>query len=180
MKAEKKFIPLSHEHLELKNGLLNYARELKKQAGFENQLASTFIYVGFAEYLANNLLENLRHFIHTGSYNQFAGILFIDERHSEGIKTFGQTIGNLGKFNFPDNQGIIRLLSDINQARNRLYHNFVSADPKKMEEIMTNDIVSIQEKTEEVLAKINVIYAGLQKILMPHRCQVQENYGDTS
>lgn len=179
MSTEKKFVPLSHEYLELKNGLINYARELKKKTGFENQLASTFIYVSFAEYIASNLLENLRHFVHTGSYNQFAGILFIDERNCEKIKTFGQTIGNLGKFNFPDKQGIIHLLSDINQARNRLYHNFVSADPKKMEEIMTNDIVSIQEKTEEVLAKINVIYIGLQKILMPQTTQEQDNNGDT-
>jgi len=176
MKQEKKkFIPLAHEHLELKNGLINYARELRKKGGLENQLALTFIYVSFAEYLANNLLENLRHFIHTGSYNQFAGILFIDERNQDKTKTLGQTIGDLGKFNFPDKQGILRVLSDINQARNKLYHNFISSDPKKMEEILSTDMVSIQDKTEEVLAKINVIYAGLQKILAPQPTQEQDN-----
>ena len=38
-----KFIPWSHENLELKNELLNMARQMRLKTEFENQLAATFI-----------------------------------------------------------------------------------------------------------------------------------------
>ena len=69
-KLKKIFIPFTHQDLELKNGLLQYGRDLKAKTGFENQLASAFIYASFAEYLGDNLLENLRYFVYKGSYNQ--------------------------------------------------------------------------------------------------------------
>lgn len=165
-KQHRKFIPFSHDNLELKNGLINYARDLRQKTGFENQIASTFIYISFVEYLANNLLQNLRYFTYLGSYNQYAGIIFIDERDSNKVKTLGQIIGEIDKFNFPDKVEVINLFSEVSTARNKIFHNFASVDLEGLEKILTDDLVAVQDKTEELLQKINVIYAGLQKILL--------------
>ena len=75
----KDFVPLGHENIDIKNKLIDYARKLKEKEGFENQLAASFIYTSFTEYIAKNLLENLRYFTYKGTYTQYAGILYIDE-----------------------------------------------------------------------------------------------------
>lgn len=167
-KSPKKiFLPFTHQDLEIKNGLLQYARDLKGKLGFENQLASAFIYTSFTEYLGDNLLENLRYFVHKGSYNQFAGILFIDERITSEKLTLGHIISNLRKFGFPDQPNVIGLFEEICEARNNIFHNFANSDMSGLEKIITVDLITIQNKTEELLDKINVIYAGLEKILIP-------------
>lgn len=166
-KPRKIFIPFTHQDLELKNGLLQYGRDLKAKSGFENQLASAFIYASFTEYLGDNLLENLRYFIYKGSYNQFAGILFIDESHKEERLTLGQIISKVKKYNFPDKENVLELLKEVCDARNNIFHNFANSDIQGLEKIITIDLITIQQKTEELLDKINIIYAGLQKILLP-------------
>jgi hypothetical protein len=166
-KLKKIFIPFTHQNLDLKNGLIGYARELGSKQGFENQVAAAFIYISFAEYLADHLLENLRHFIYKGSYNQFAGILFIDESGKEEKLTLGQIISKLKKYNFPDKEGVLDVLDEVCKARNNIFHNFANTDASGLEKIMSVDLITIEQKSEELLDKINVIYAGLQKILLP-------------
>lgn len=172
------FKPFDHKNLELKNALINYARELKDKEGFENHLAATFIYANFAEYLAGNLIEHLRYFVYYGSYNQFAGILFIDERTQNKPKTMGQNIAELNKFDFPDKKEISTLLSEISKKRNNIFHNFADADPGTLEQIISKDFKDIRDKTEELLQKINTVYAGLQKILIPQPAKQQDSNGD--
>lgn len=184
MKQNKKktkniFLPFTHQDLEIKNELLQYARDLKAKQGFENQLASAFIYASFTEYLGDNLLENLRYFVHKGSYNQFAGILFIDETTVFEKLTLGQIIYNLRKFSFPDKTMVVELFEEICEARNNIFHNFANSDMSGLEKIITVDLITIQNKTEELLEKINVIYAGLEKILIsqPATSQTSEQSG---
>lgn len=166
-KPKRIFLPFTHQDLELKNGLLQYARELRAKQGFENQLASAFIYASFTEYLGDNLLENLKYFVHKGSYNQYAGILFIDETENEDQLTLGAIIWKLRKYSFPDKEGVLELFKEICEARNTIFHNFANSDMSGLEKIVTEDLITIQNKTEELLDKINVIYAGLQVILLP-------------
>lgn len=166
-KPKKIFLPFTHQDLELKNELINYARDLKAKQGFENQLAAVFIYASFTEYLGNHLLDNLRYFVHKGSYNQFAGILFIDETNKDEVLTLGRIIDKLKVFSFPDKDGVIDLFEDICEARNNIFHNFAKSDMSGIEKIVTVDIITIIDKTEQLVEKINVIYAGLQTILLP-------------
>ena len=166
-KPKKNFLPFTHQDLELKNGLLQYARDLRAKQGFENQLASGFIYASFTEYLGDHLLENLKFFIYKGTYNQYAGILFIDETTAADQLTLGQIIGKLKKYSFPDKEGILELFEGICKARNTIFHNFANSDISGLEKIITEDLITIQDKTEELLNKINVIYVGLQTILLP-------------
>lgn len=162
---KKKFIPLSHDDLELKRSLLQYARDLKNKPGFENVLAAAFIYSSFTEYVAENLLENLRHFVYQAVYSQYAAILFIDERDDIKKKTLGQIIGELEKFYFPDKQAILRCMRNVSEARNRMFHNFAKSNHAGLEELISKDLWTIQDQSEELINKIDVIYQGLGKIL---------------
>jgi len=166
---DKKFKPLSHDNLEVKQWLLKVARDLMNKQGFENGLAASMIYSSFTEYLAENLLRNLRYFTYQGTYNQYAGIIFIDEtKTSKSKKTLGQSIGEIEKFNFPDREGILECLGKINDARNRIMHEFSKSDFEGIKKMVTEDIFLIRNKTEELVNKIDVIYAGLQKVLNPN------------
>lgn len=58
MATPKKKITLwSHEDLELKRWMLQFARDLAAKDGFENGLAAAMIYSSISEYLAENLLK---------------------------------------------------------------------------------------------------------------------------
>jgi hypothetical protein len=164
--AKKQFKPFTHDDLELKNGLIEYARSIKDKKEIETRLASAMIYSNFAEYMAGHLLENLRHLMYQSTHRDFAGILFIDQRNKKDkTPTLGVIIDLLRQFGFPDKDDVLELLSDIGCSRNNLFHNFAKSDVKGFE-ILGADIDIINEKTEELFIKINTIYAGLQKILI--------------
>lgn len=161
-----RFVPWSHENLELKNELLNMARQMRLKTGFENQLAATFIYISFVEYLANNLLGNLRYYTYIGSYTQYAGIIFIDERQNRKTRTLGQAIEELTKYQLPDKDAIIELIKIISVTRNKIFHSFATCGIEELKKIVDEDLIDIQEKSEELLQKINIVYVGMQKILL--------------
>jgi hypothetical protein len=166
-KKKKKFQPFVHDNLEIKNELLQLARKAKESSSIENDLASVLIYSNIAEYLAENLLDTLNHFIYTNSYNGFGGILFVESVSRSGKKTLNQTVEELSKFNFPDKVGILDCFRKIAESRNRIFHNFAKSDIDSIKELLEKDLPIIQEECEEVINKINTIYAGLQKILAP-------------
>lgn len=162
----KKITPLSHEDLELKQWMLKFARNLADKDGFENGLAGAMIYSSFTEYLAENLLENLKYFIYRGTYDQYAGILFIDEtRSGKNKKTLGQNITEIEKFNFPDKEGILRCLREIVEARNNMLHQFARTDIEGLKKIILQDVSTIRTETEDLVQKIDTVYTGLRKIL---------------
>lgn len=165
----KKFTPFTHDDLELKKELINYARGLAHKSGFENGLASALIYSSFAEYLAEHLLKNLKHFAYQGTYSLYAGVIFIDER-DEGKKpkkaTLGQNIGDLRRFHFPDKDALLNCFNKIAEARNNIIHKFAKEDLQGLQKLILSDIEIIKTETEEVLSKIDIIYAGLGKILV--------------
>ncbi len=165
--AKKTFKPFEHDDLEIKNELINYARSIRDKQEVETRLATAMIYSSFAEYLAGNLLENLRHLVYQSTYRDFAGIVFIDLRNTRGKRppTMNTIIDMLKSFSFPDRDSVLDLLADIAKSRNNLFHNFATTDAKGLE-IMGKDIDIINDKTEELFTKINTIYVGLQKILI--------------
>lgn len=165
--AKKQFKPFTHDDLELKNELINYARSIKDKKEVETRLASAMIYSNFAEYMAGHLLENLRHLMYQSTYRDFAGILYIDLRNTKDKRPpmMGTTIDLLRQFSFPDKEGVLDLLVDISNSRNNLFHNFARSDTKEFEKLGT-DIDTVNEKTEDLFIKINTIYMGLQKILI--------------
>lgn len=176
MKTEKKFQPLTHDDLELKQELLEHARSIKSKQGFENGLAAAMIYSSFAEYLAENLLKNLQYFVYKGTYNQYGGIIFINEANvSKSKKTLGQNIHELERFSFPDKSGIISCLQQIAQARNNMLHQFAKSDIDSLQKIILQDVFTIQNETEELVSKIDVVYAALGKILNPNISQINSS-----
>lgn len=167
-KQKKTFVPFAHDDLELKNQLIDYARVLSVKKDAEAQLASAMIYASFTEYIAGHLLDNMRYLMYQTTYNQYAGILFVDERDDSEVRMMGKTIHLLQKFSFPDKTDILRLLSEVSKSRNNLFHNFARADLEGLE-VLNEDIQTIKERSEEIFQKVNTVYAGLQKILMPEQ-----------
>ncbi len=164
----KKFKPFEHDNLELKNELIDYARSISGKNDIESQLACAMIYANFAEYMAWHLLETMRHYMYASTYNAYAGLLFTDQRTKEDDrpKTFGHLVGELEGYGFPDKEELIATFRQISKLRNNLFHNFAKLNRRTFKKVFSEDINSIKELTEEVFAKINTIYTGLQKILV--------------
>lgn len=165
--SSKKFMPFIHDNLELKNALIDLARKLKGDGGFSNQISSAFIYINFVEYLAGNLLDHLCHIVHHGTYNQFAGILFVERSKRKKTLTLGQIVGEIEKFSFPDKTEIIDLFQNITTIRNKIFHEFATLDIEDIRKVIEEDVACLQVKSENLLTKLNIIYLGLQKILSP-------------
>jgi uncharacterized protein with HEPN domain len=165
----KKFQPFTHENLEIKNELLNMARQARvnvPEKKIENDLASVLIYSSIAEYLAENLIDNLTHFVKTSTYNDFAGILFIKKINTREKMPLGIIIQELDKFEFPDKTEIINCFRNISSSRNRIFHNLAKSDLDETVELLSKDLPIIQERCEDLITRINTIYAGLSKILV--------------
>lgn len=175
MNKNKKFKPLVHDNLEIKNELLQLARDAKNgDRKLENDLASVLIYSNIAEYLAENLLENLNHFIRQSTYKDFAGILFIESVSHSGKRTLNQMVEEIKKFNFPDKDGILNCFKKIAEARNKIFHNFAKSDLETIKKLLNDDLPVIQDECEDVIGKINIVYIGLKKILNPEYSTAKE------
>jgi len=170
---KKKFQPFTHDHLDIKNELLQLARNAKTtEKKLENDLASVLIYSNIAEYLAENLLENLNHFIHEVSYKNYAAILYVESvSKPSGKMTLNQLAGEIEKFSFPDKINILANFRKIAESRNKIFHNFAKSDLDTIKSLIGDDLPVLQEECEEVIARINTVYVGLQKILIPQEPQ---------
>jgi hypothetical protein len=159
--------PFVHENLEFKNALLEYARELKKNPkdNFESQLISAVLYAQLAEYMASFLLESLRHLVYDITYSFSQAFAFIDTRNRLGI-SLDRIIEGLKEFSFSDKPDILSLLIEVKNARNDLFHNLVSKSQEDLIEI-GEDIITIQEKTEVIIQKLNIVTPGLQNVFYP-------------
>ena len=167
----KKFQPFFHENLDIKNELLQLARNAKTgEKKLETDLASVLIYSNIAEYLAEHLLSTLNHFIHQVSYTNYAAILYVNSVFKSGRKmTLNQTVEEIEKFQFPDKENILKNLKNIAESRNRLFHNFAKSNLSEIQNLLATDLPIIQNECEEVITRINTVYAGLQKILLPQQ-----------
>lgn len=164
-KQTSAFQPFVHENLELKNELVELARSNINDDAIEKRLSAVLIYSNIAEYLAENLLDNLNHFIFQNSYKSFWGILYIETASWNSTRTLGQIIPELKKFSFPDKEWILNCLQKIVESRNKIFHNFWKSDIDTMQDLLTSDLPTIASKTEEFIRKINTVYWWLQKIL---------------
>lgn len=165
-KTQKPFQPFIFEDVDTKNSLLTLARESAAKQEVENILSSTMIFAAITEYLAQHLLENLRYFMYTSTYANFGAIIFLDQRNKEQKRGLGETIDALNEYEFPDKQNTVNLLKKFNKCRNHFFHKFMNLNNENVSDY-SEDIRIIRETTEELIGKINVIYSGLGKILIP-------------
>lgn len=172
-KQNDKFVPFHHEHLSIKQELLQMARNVKTPEQNENvtniqiDLSSVLIYSNLTEYLAENLLESLNYHVKKSTYKEFAGILYVNTTYSEESNmTLGSLIKELNKFSFPDKDNILKSFKKISESRNKIFHNLAKSDLSEIEKLLKEDLPTIKNETEKLIEKIDIIYAGLQKILI--------------
>jgi uncharacterized protein with HEPN domain len=150
----QRFQPFTHDNLDLKNELVSLSRSLKSKNDSESHLVSVFIYISIAEYLATHLLDNLRYFVYKGNYYQYAGILSIDERSDNKIRTLGQVISELKKYDFPDKKAILETFDRISKLRNNIFHNLAKVDQNGLTKMLTSDLPEIENLTEDIIEKM--------------------------
>lgn len=172
-KQNEKFIPFHHEHLDIKQELLQMARNIKTPeqeqttTNIQIDLASVLIYSNMTEYLAENLLESLNYHVKKSTYKEFAGILYLNCTYSEDSNmTLGALIKELNKFSFPDKENILKSFRKISESRNRIFHSLAKSSLDEIGKLIKEDLPTIKEQTEKLIEKIDIIYAGLQKILV--------------
>jgi hypothetical protein len=83
-------------------------------------------------------------------------------------RTLNQTLDEVEKFSFPDKDNILSCLRKIAESRNRIFHNFAKSDIENIKELINKDLPVIQDECENAIIRVNTIYAGLAKILVPN------------
>jgi len=91
----------------------------------------------------------------------------------EGHMTLGMMVKELGKFSFPDKKDIISCFNEVSGSRNRIFHDLAKSDIGTITKMLIIDLPIIQEKCEELITRINTIYAGLGKVLLPQNQSTQ-------
>lgn len=173
-KVKKDFVPLAHEDLDTKNSLLNLARELGKKEGIENIISSVMIYAGMTEYLAQHLLSSLRYFVYQVTYGGSGAVAFLDQRDKRQKRGLGETIDALGNFEFPDKSEIIDLLKKFNKSRTHFFHELIAVNNENWMDYQ-EDINNITQLTEEFINKLNVVYKGLETVIIPQNKNEEKN-----
>ena len=180
-RPKKKLIsrPFVHDNLEFKKSLLKYAQELrnKPKDDFESKLISAVLYAQLAEYMARFLLESLRSLTYEIIYNFTQAYVFVDARDKSSL-SLERLIEGLNDFSFPDKPEIIKLFNEIKEARNDLFHNLPSKTQEDLIEI-GEDITVIQDRTETVINKLDVIINGMQNRFYPPIVNTQPNTSNT-
>jgi hypothetical protein len=157
------FVPFQHENAETKNNLIQFARNQDRQKPAD-ALASTLIYANLVDYLARHLLENLHKMVSIFTFKQFGGVFHLDCSTKKRGLPLGELRKELSVFEFPQKADFFASLEEFGGLRNKVMHNLMRLDPNDNTTDLDKDIVRISEIAEDVLAKYNVISAGLVAI----------------
>lgn len=171
------YLPFEHDNLDYINGLINYAREQKNKDSAESILASAVIYTNLVEYLATHLLKNFKQMTYLLTYHQLRGILFLKNSKSKGApKTLGPLKNELEGYEFPDKQAFLKDIDEFAKARNNLFHRLFEKDEEVTK--LDSDLIKMQSLAEEILAKYNVIIAGIITVWQKFLLDTQTETGD--
>lgn len=160
--------PFKHKGIEYKQNLVAWANELrnKENPEAEDLLAAALILSSVCEYAAKHLLESLKHLFYSSTYRDFAALVYLDLRDTSDKKTINQSADDLENYGFPDKEEIIDLMRKVATSRNILMHILAETEPDDLGEL---DIAlqELMQNASELIDKIDVVYAGLEKILTP-------------
>lgn len=157
------FQPFWHDELEIKQKFLELARDFTKNPdnseSVAHQLAGGLLYANLAEYVASHLLESFKQIARQATTEFYFGVVYLQLPDSSE-KPLGGVIAELKSFEFPLKVEIIKLLEDIKTARDKLSHKILKLPASQLDEI-DESIRIISVNTEELVNKIDVVYAGM-------------------
>ena len=157
------YIPFEHDNLDLKNRLIQFARDQAKTNKPEGIMAAALIYGNVTDYIASNLIKTFRELIYWTSYYQFSGTLFQKMPDDKKLpKMLGDMIKELENFEFPDHVEFIKCLRLFKDSRNNLFHRLFTLSEEKVKQA-DQDFVIIKEQAELILQKYNAISQGIAK-----------------
>ncbi len=154
------YVPFAHDHIEFKNGLINFARQQNKSTP-EGAFSAVLIYANVTDYLARHLLENLLKMISVQSFNKFGGVLFLEGDKKRTNLPLGELCKELKLFNFPDKDDFLHLLDEFNKLRIEVMHKLMEIEPGDTARKLDTSINRIGEIAEDLLTKYSAISSGL-------------------
>lgn len=155
------FIPFQHENHDAKNQLLNLARSQGTE--LQGIFTSVLIYTNLVDYLAKNVLDNLRKMISIFSYKSFGATFCYDPSQKRIDISLGELRKELDSFNFPDKKEFLDCLNEFSRSRNRIMHNLMQIDlnNESTTSQFNNDLTKISQLAEQILTKYNIIIQGI-------------------
>jgi len=162
-KEIESFTPFLHENFESKNQLIIFARTQDKTK-VEGVLAATIIYVNLVDYIAQNLLDNLRKMISILGYKACGAVFFYDPSEERKNISLGELKRELCSYSFPDKDSFLNELVEFNKVRNRIMHDLMNVNLKSNASRFDQDLALISGKAESILTKYNTITQGITTI----------------
>lgn len=154
--------PFLHQDLEIKNGLLQLARDFKakdEEDDIAHPLAAALLYANLADYLAANLLCGLREMSEEATREYLNGRIVIRPKR-ELNQPLEATIRGLKEFEFPSREKVLELLAEIKANRNKLAHEIFKTPSSELETV-GDAVAKVGDKTEELIKVINAIYRDM-------------------
>lgn len=108
--------------------LLEVARSLSREHGFEKDLASSVIYSSFDEFIIVSLTLAVEFCVGKISYKSTSGKVYLSHKEPKG--RIGSKIERLKLYVFPNSKDIFKLLDKIKIDRDDLFHNLILAHEK--------------------------------------------------
>ena len=118
---------IKHSDIKLLNETLAKAKGYARKGSNEEKLTAILLFSNHVEYIATDILKNLRRMIKTSTYENFNGVISWPAKEDVKKTTLGGSIAILQEFNFPDKEDFIKSLSEFNKKRNKLIHHLLEA-----------------------------------------------------
>ncbi|MGD0976739.1 MAG: hypothetical protein ABR875_00360 [Minisyncoccia bacterium] len=154
------FVPFQHDNQDFKNKLIGFARNQDK-IKIEGVFTATLIYTNLVDYLATNLFDNLNKMLSIFTFKKFGGVFHLDTSQKRTHLSVGELQRELSYFEFPNRNDFLACLEEFRRLRNEVMHNLMGVDPNDTTMKLDKGLARIAEISEDILAKYNVICAGL-------------------
>jgi len=163
-KIKDDFLPVEHNDVEKLNESLEKAVSLSSGSN-QDKFVTVLILANHVEYLAKDILKDLRRMIRISAYNSYNGTIFWPTKEFFNTKNkdiekfmFGEIIEELNQFNFPDKEDFLKCLSQFNKKRIPLIHKLL--DQNLVENLQIQEILNI---FNNIFSRYKVISTELRK-----------------
>ena len=173
--------PFSHESLEVKQRFLELARNYHEKSRVEEdgeislayELSAALLYMNVADYLAEYLVDGIAMLTQTGTNNYYHGVIAIRPR-TRNYLNIGESIKELKKFDFPQREDILKMLNEVNSARNQVAHQILKVKVEDLDKI-DKAVSDLADKTEELVVLVDQIQLGMPPKNMLDEVQILTN-----
>jgi hypothetical protein len=154
------YSPFQDQNYQNASAFIKFAREAKDKSP-EGKLASALIHTNAIDYLAGNVLQNLKIISYLTTYNELHSVFYIDIELDK--KPLGDKINNLQRFEFPDKKSFIEDLVCFNSIRIKVIHNLLRYSQADMSNL-DKDFNEFIDISERLMSRYDSIVMGIKNM----------------